>query len=134
MSAKFEPIRIIDLVTDKTEQSPTASGLRLMYLKLSQAPSEAWEQLFENQRRFPQGRGMHGMTRRASVDGGYIVIDCVPEEMEKHLPELQHDVTVTNGEYQKYLQTLAAKAEQQRQEQKAERDKIEEVKSHLKFD
>jgi len=133
MSAIFEPIRIVDLITDKTAQSPTASGLRLMYLKLSQSPTDEWEQIFENQRRFPHGRGMHSMTRRASIDGAYIVVDCVPDEMEKHLPELQHDVAVTNDEYQKYLQRVAAQAAQELQKQKAERESIEDVKSRLKF-
>ena len=134
MSAKFEPIRIVDLVADKTEQSPTASGLRLMYLRLSHTPTDAWGQLFQGQRYLPTGRAIHSMAREARVEENYIVVDCVPEEMEKHLPELQHDVSVTNGEYQKYLRTLTAKAEQQRQKQKEERDRIEEVKSHLKFD
>jgi hypothetical protein len=56
MSANFEPIKIVTLDSNRTRQSPTASGLRLMYLKLSQTPADAWEQLFENQRRFPRSR------------------------------------------------------------------------------
>jgi hypothetical protein len=133
MSANFEPIKIVTLDSNRTRQSPTASGLRLMYLKLSQTPADAWEQLFENQRRFPNGRGMNTMTRRATVEGNYIVVDCVPEEMERHLPELQHDVAVTNEEYTKYLQRVAAQVAQELEKQKEEKARIEDVKSRLNF-
>ena len=62
-----------------------------------------------------------------------LLVAGVPDEMEKHLPELQHDVAVTNDEYQKYLQRAAAQAAQELQKQKAERESIEDVKSRLKF-
>jgi len=80
MSAKFEPIRVVNLLTEKTEQSPTASGLRLMYFQLSASPRNEWIQLFNNQRQIPMGRNMlEGC--RTDVRGNYIILDCVPEEI-----------------------------------------------------
>jgi hypothetical protein len=134
MSTKFEPVRITDLVAEKTEQSPTASGLRLMYLRLSTSPTTEWIQLFDNQRFFPKQRNIVSGSREAKVRGNYIVVDCVPEEMERHHTELKHDVAVTNNEYQEYLNRVAAKIVQEDQVQKAEQERIAGIKSRLKFD
>jgi hypothetical protein len=130
MSAKFEPIKIVTLDTSKTEQSRTASGLRLMYLQLSQTPSSEWEQIFDNQRQFPR----HTMWREARIEGRYIVVDCVPEEMEQyHLRDLKEDVNVVNDKYQTYLEKRAAGEKRAAEEQAAERQRIEGVKSRLSF-
>ncbi len=133
MSAKFEPIWITSLVTEKTEQSPTATGLRLMYFKLSGSPTNEWIQLFDNQRHVPMGRNMLG-GREAKVRSNYIVVDCVPEEIEKQHEYLKHDVVVVNGNYQEYLNKVQAKALQDAQTRQSELEKIEGLKSRLKFD
>lgn len=130
MSAKFEPIKIVTLDISKTEQSKRASGLRLMYLQLSQSPSSEWEQIFENQRQFPR----HSMWREARIEGGYIVVDCVPEEMEQyHLRDLKEDVSAVNVAYQAFLNAQAVLSKQEQEAQQAERNRLEEIKSRLKF-
>jgi hypothetical protein len=133
MSAKFEPIQVKDLITAKTEQSPTASGLRLMYFQLSNSPASEWIELFDNQRRIPMGRNMLGGCR-ADVRGNYIILDCIPEEIEKQHEYLKHDVSVANQGYQEYLKRVEAQALQAAQARKAELEKIEGLKSRLKFD
>lgn len=131
MSAIFEPIKIVTLDTSKTEQSKTASGLRLMYLKLSQFPSSEWGQIFDNQRQFPR----HSMWRRAYVEGRYIVVDCVPEELEQyHLRDLKEDVNAVNEQYQQYLTRCAAAEKRAAEEQNAEKQRIDGIKSRLNFD
>jgi len=68
-----------------------------MHLKLSAHPTAEWAQLFKNQRQFPR----HSMWREAWVEGRYIVVDCVPEEIKQyHLRDLNEDAAVVNGEYQ----------------------------------
>ena len=133
MSAKFEPIQVKDLITAKTEQSPTASGLRLMYFQLSNSPTREWIQLFNNQRQIPIGRNMVG-GREATVRGNYIVLDCVPEEIERQHEYLKHDVAVANENYQEYLNKGEAQALREAQARKAELEKIDGLKSRLKFD
>ena len=133
MSAIFEPIRVINLVTEKTEQSPTAFGLRLMYFQLSALPTQEWIQLFDNQRHIPKHRNMVG-GREATIGGRFAVVDCAPDELEKQHELLKHDVSVTNNDYQEYLNKIEARALQDAQVRKAELEKIEGIKSRLKFD
>ncbi|MGH7249662.1 MAG: hypothetical protein ACREGC_01690 [Minisyncoccia bacterium] len=130
MSAKFEPIRILDLDVDKTQPSRTASGLRLMHLKLSAHPTAEWAQLFKNQRQFPR----HSMWREAWIEGRDIVVDCVPEEIKQyHLRDLKEDVGAVNNAYQNYLNRVAADQERIAKEQQAERERLEAVKAGLTF-
>jgi hypothetical protein len=130
MSKAFEPIRITGLDAEKTEQSPTASGLRLMYLRLSQEAPLEWEQLFESQRQFPR----HSMWRKASVEGRYIVVDCVPEELQQyHLRDLKEDVGAVNGKYQDYLRRKTEDEKIEAEKQAAERQRIQNIESRLDF-
>ncbi len=79
------------------------------------------------------GRNMLG-GREAKVRSNYIVVDCVPEEIEKQHEYLKHDVVVVNGNYQEYLNKVQAKALQDAQTRQSELEKIEGLKSRLKFD
>src|SRR6516162_8714825 len=98
MNAKFEPIRITNLLSEQTRQSPTASGLRLICWELSASPTREWIQLFDNQRRIPRGRNMLG-GREAKVQGRQIVVDCTPDEIEQQHEYLRHDVAMANTDY-----------------------------------
>jgi hypothetical protein len=128
MSAKFEPIRATNLVTEKTEQSPTASGLRLMYFQLSAPPSAEWIQLFDNQRRLPRGKNILGGCE-LTVEGKYVVMDCVPDELERHHDYLKHDVAVANEDYQKHLNGVEAQTAQEAQKRKTKVEKLKELSS-----
>lgn len=79
MKELFEQIRITDLDIDLTQTSQEASGLRRLYLKLSGEPPPEWVRIFEKTRRFPRDP----VWRNAWVVGAHIVIDCVPEELER---------------------------------------------------
>ena len=86
--ATFENIRIIDLDLARSENPNGAKSLYNMYLKLSSSPPLEWVQIFEAERRFPR----HTMWRRAWIEGKYIVIHCVPEELEQyHFHDLSED-------------------------------------------
>ena len=99
MDNNNEEITIIELDTKKTRKSNKAPARRLMYLKLSKVPTYEWIQIFNNERENPR----HNMWRHASIEGGYIVIDCVPEEIKSHhLEDLTNDVINTNNRYSNY--------------------------------
>jgi hypothetical protein len=127
----FTNIRILDLDINRTGESPTAPGLRLMFLCLSADPPIEWAQIFEQERVFPR----HSMWRRAHVEGRYIVVDCVPEEIEKfHLRDLKEDVANTNQKYAAWLAQRNADEEREAQAKRAEHERLQKLKNGLNFD
>jgi hypothetical protein len=131
MSTPFTDIRIIALYADATQQSPTAPGLRLMYLSLSETPPHVWCQIFTAERQFPR----HSMWREAWADGAAIVVDCVPEEIEQyHLRDITQDVANTNAKFREFLAQEARKTAAVQEAEQRERERIEQIKKRLKFD
>jgi hypothetical protein len=131
MSTQWTPIRITGLDTSKTAQSPTASGLRLMYLTLSDTPPNEWVELFEAERAFPR----HSMWRSARVIGTHIEIDCVPEELEKHhLADLKQDVASANKKFDEWAKREGERLLREVEEDHAERKRINDIANRLKFD
>lgn len=131
MNKDFEEIKIVDLDVEKTRPSYKASGLRHMFLKLSASPNNDWVQIFEGERNFPR----HNMWRHAWIEGQYIVVDCVPEEIERyHLNDLKQDVSNTNAKYITYLQKIHAKKEHDLKKAAAEKEELSQLKGKLKFD
>jgi len=127
----FTDIAIIGLDVDATKPSQAASGLRHMYLQLSVEPPSEWQQLFDQERRFPR----HSMWREAWVEGRHIVVDCVPEEIERyHLRDLNEDVAKANEKYRDYLGKVARAQQQQQQAEQKEKSRLDGLKSRLKFD
>jgi dTMP kinase len=131
MSTQFADIRITGLNTDSTRQSPTAPGLRLMYLSLSDSPPQVWGQIFKAERQFPR----HTMWRRAWIEDNCIVVDCVPEELEKfHLKDLKTDVANSNIKFREFLAMAERQAQAGEEATQRERERIEKVKRQLNFD
>lgn len=131
MTKDFEEIRITGLDVDRTQPSNKAPGLRHMYLKLSATPPTEWNQIFEQERSFPR----HTMWRRAWVEGSYIVIDCVPEEIERyHLSDLREDVSNANQKYQQFLTIVVAAKQAAAAGKDAEKQRLDKLASRLKFD
>jgi hypothetical protein len=127
----FADIKIIGLDVDATQPSQAAAGLRHMYLHLSARPSSEWQQLFDQERQFPR----HSMWRKAWIEGNFIVVDCVPEEIEQyHLRDLKEDVAKTNQNYRDYLARVARAQKRQKEAEQKEKSQLEDVKSRLKFD
>jgi hypothetical protein len=127
----FTDIKIIGFDVDATQPSQTVPGLRHMYLQLSVAPSSEWQQLFDQERQFPR----HSMWRKAWIEGNFIVVDCVPEEIEQyHLRDLKEDVAKTNQNYRSYLARVAEAQKKRREAEAKEKSRLEDLKSRLKFD
>jgi hypothetical protein len=127
----FTDIKLVGLDTKLTRQSPSAPGMKLVYLNLSAVPPSSWAQIFSQEREFPR----HSMWRHAHVEGDHIVIDCVLDEIEKyHLKDIKEDVNNSNLKYRQ----LIAQREQHQQRAQAARDKeqaeVDELAKRLKFD
>ena len=130
MNSDFTDITITDLDAEQTRQSDTAPGLRQMVLTLSAQPTAEWTQIFEAERQFPR----HSMWRRAWIEGPAIVIDCVPEELEKyHLRDLQQDVANTNQKYREFLTKVEAQNQREKKAREEEDKRLNELKKRLKF-
>ena len=75
------------------------------------------------------------MWREAWIEGNFIVVDCVPEEIEQyHLRDLKEDVAKTNQNYRDYLARVARAQEQQEEREQKEKSRLEDLKSRLEFD
>jgi hypothetical protein len=73
------------------------------------------------------------MWQKAWIDGQYIVLDCVPNEIEKyHLNDLKLDVQNTNDKYKEHLREK--EREQINKEKVKEKDDISNLRNRLKFD
>lgn len=102
-----------------------------IYLKLSSRPTIDWRNIFKAERSFPR----HSMWREAWVEGDYIIIYCVPEELERyHLNDLKQDVSSCNAKYRKYLYETIQKENDTSLRKKKEREQFENLKNRLNFE
>lgn len=109
--------------------------MRDMYLELSQTPPSGWSGFFDQERSFPR----HSMWRRAWIEGKHIVIDCVPEELERyHLSDLKEDVSNANLKYDQAAEReiQRSKREEELEKKKAdnEKERLDNLKGRLDFD
>lgn len=127
-----EKLKIIGLVVEKTKESKRhVPAMRQLYLKLSTRPNAQWVGIFEGEREFAR----HNMWREAWIDGQYIVIDCLPEELESiHLVDLKQDVEVTNDKYFELVRRKSEEEQKKKIERDAERQRLEDLASKLNFD
>jgi hypothetical protein len=131
MDVDFTDIKIVSLEEELTAPSPNDPALRSVFLKLSATPPPGWVQSFNQSRKIAR----HVKWRKATVDRKFIVVECIPEEIESHhLRDLKQDVYYANGEYKKYLRQQYQGDYKAAQTQSLERDRIREMKDRLKFD
>ncbi len=131
MDLDFTDIKIVSLEDDLTAPSPNNPALRYMYLKLSATPTPGWTKAFNQARKVAR----HTKWRNVIVDRKFLVVECVPEEIETHhLRDLKQDIYFANGEYRKYLEHQYRGEHKSSQTQSLERDRIRDMKDRLKFD
>ena len=112
----FDDLRIVDIDKGRAYRPDPEKHLFHVYLELSAHPTQEWVQIFDAERQFPR----HTMWRHAWIEGQYIVVHCVPEEVKKyHLRDLKQDVEHSNDKYRQFLQRVAAqRARKEAEEQK----------------
>jgi len=127
----FEDIKIIEIDDSKSYKPDSLKLLYNIYFKLSALPPLEWQQIFEAERRFPR----HTMWRNAWIEGEYIVIHCVPDEIEKyHANDIKEDVKNTNSKYRRYLMEEAQKEAKKSEKALSERNQLRELKQKIRFD
>jgi hypothetical protein len=131
MKEPFEKIRIIDLDVDLTQPSHEAPCFQRLYLKLSGEPPREWVNIFEQKRRFPH----HPIWRKAWIVGAHIVVECVPEELEQsQLNHLKEDVADANKDFLEWVAKNDAEILGQLRERAVVREKLQKLRTKLKFD
>ncbi|MCK2149444.1 hypothetical protein MYE70_10235 [Marinobacter alexandrii] len=131
MMDEFTDIKLTGLDTDLTRQSPSASGMKLVYLSLSELPPQEWRQIFDQERASPR----HSMWRRAHVEGQHIVIDCPLDEVERiHLKDLKTDVANSNAKYRDLVFRQAERFRGVEDSRKREQSEIDDLANRLDFD
>jgi hypothetical protein len=131
METDFVDIRIVGLEEDMTAGSPERPPLRLVFLRLSQTPPPIWRNYFDEARKISR----HPHWRRAWIDRKFIVVECVPEEIEKyHLTDLKQDVARANERCHDYFKPLIQSELHKTHADHNVRDRLREMKDRLKFD
>ncbi len=131
MEIDFVEIRIVGLEEEMTVESPVNPSLRYVFLRLSQTPVPIWQSYFKESRRVSR----HPHWRSAWIDRRFIVVECVPQEIETtHLSDLREDVAKANKRYREYLLQQAREEIRQQKSRLQERKHLREMKDRLKFD
>lgn len=116
----FDDIRLVGVDKGRAYRPDLEKLLYHVYFQLSAHPPQEWVQIFEAERQFPR----HTMWRHAWIEGNYVVVHCVPDEVKKyHLSDIKQDVTSSNSKYREYLTRVAAeKAREAQRQRKLEKD------------
>jgi hypothetical protein len=131
MDYDFADIKIVSLEDEMTVPSPNTPTLRYLYLKLSQTPPPGWQKSFAESRKIAR----HPKWRKAWIDRKFIVVECIPEELETHhLRDLKQDLAFANTQWRQYLHNQGRSTYQQRESQFIERDRLRDMKNRLNFD
>jgi hypothetical protein len=131
METDFADIKIVSLEEELTVPSPNNPQLRYIYFKLTATPPPGWQKAFAQSRRVAR----HPKWRQAWIDRKFIILECLPEEIETHhLRDLKMDIYFANGEYRKYLQHQYHHEIKASETQSIERERLRALKDRLNFD
>ncbi|MDF1741963.1 MAG: toll/interleukin-1 receptor domain-containing protein [Verrucomicrobiales bacterium] len=124
----FDNISIQGIDKSKLYRPDPEKSLYHVYFELSGNPPREWAQIFEAERQFPR----HSMWRHAWIEGRYIVVHCVPDEVKKyHLADIKQDVESSNAKYRDYLRRLAAQKAREAQQEKRIKDDLDDALDDL---
>ena len=104
--------------------------MRKVFLRLSAGPTQLWTELFDKERAFPSS---HYVARGTNHDS-YIVVDCVPEEIEKyHLSDLKEDVANVNMKFRSCAKVEADRKRASDEAKAKEEEQIKDLRKKLDF-
>jgi hypothetical protein len=130
LSPKMEaPIRIKRLNTDKTRKDVGSDTVYHIYFELSAYPPPEWVAIF--------GREWDARktSRKAEVDGGFLVLHCEIREVPARLfPALQQAVATTNAAFGQFEVKEASAQEQREDVWKQERKDVEAMAASLRIE
>ena len=122
-------IRIVGLNRDKTRKTSAADAIYEVYLELSEAPLQAWRNIFEQ-----EWHRLEAGSQKASVERGFLVIHCPLQEIATHLPLLKKAVAASNKTYKQYVQEQATEQEHREDAWKEERKAVDDIAESLDFE
>jgi hypothetical protein len=131
MEIDFVDIKIIGLEEEMTVLSPDHPPLRQVFLRLSQTPPPIWRTYFDDLRKISR----HPRWRRAWIDRKFIVIECVPEEIETHhLNDLKQDIAQANQRCRHYFELQTQGERHKERADHRVRERLRDMKGRLNFD
>lgn len=131
MNNNFEDIKIVALDDKATYRSDPNSALMHVVLTLSASVPHEWSCYFNQCWK----SHLYMMKRNASVSGKRLEVYCVLDELQDdHIPELNKVIAETNQAYRQYLARAKREADAQAASDAAEKAKLAEIKSNLKFE
>ncbi len=126
----FQDIHLLDVDKEKTYNPNPEKVLYNIYFRLSDHPPSEWVEIFEAERQFPR----HNMWRKAWIEGKYVVVYCVPEEIKQyHLRDIKQDVETCNEKYRQYLHREAMQRAREDQRETKEKKAIDSALDGLDF-
>jgi hypothetical protein len=130
--ARFsEDIRITGIDIHQCSPAPENPRLQRISLTLSELPPSEWQTIFTQ----ACGVARQTLWRAARIEGAYILIDCVPEELEQqHLDSLKEDVKSTNKKFGLLMAQRQEEATRQLQVEQTARKRLQDVQNMLQFD
>ncbi len=131
MDTDFTDIKIVSLEDEMTVVSPEHPSLFQVFFKLLQTPPPLWQKHFKDQRKIAR----HPHWRRAWLDRKFIVVECLPAEIETyHLNDLRQDVAKANQLFREYLAQKPKPDHHREHSERQERERLREMKGRLSFD
>jgi hypothetical protein len=130
METEFEDIKIVSFDAEASYKSDPSSPLTNAVLKLSASAPHEWADHFN------QGWAEHFymMKRNASASGDRIEVYCVPDELQNLIREMNKVISKTNEAFRQHLASTQQRASQQAEAAAAEKERLAQIKSNLKFD
>ena len=95
----FEEIMFIGVDNVRTHKSNFEKPSYNVYFELSKAPASEWSQIFEEDHLAKQAT----LRRVCWIDGRYIVIECLINEIVDIIEDVKKEVAKTNHKYLEYL-------------------------------
>jgi hypothetical protein len=131
MQNDFVDVKIVGLEDDLTVQSHDNPALTYVYLRLSQTPPPLWKSHFKELRKISR----HTHWRNAWIDRKYIVVECIPEEIELyHLNDLKQDIAKANQRCREYFKHQTRAEHQKHHAAEQVHERLREIKNRLNFD
>jgi len=124
----FIDLTINQVDKERTYKPDPQKYLFNVYFELSTYPPQKWVEIFEAERRFPR----HTMWRKAWVEGSYIIVYCVLNEIKQyHLRDIKEDVETSNQKYRDLLHREAKINAQKIAREEKERNLLDDALDNL---
>jgi hypothetical protein len=121
-------IRITDI--DKAKSYNVKNNISRIFFVLSETPPAKWVRIFDAL----WVNHFYMSKRHAGIQGKYLYIDCVPNEIEKdHLPELNDNVRETNTRFTKWQQEQDEIRRRNEETDRRRRSEIDDIRNNIDF-